>query len=69
MRLVPTVRARSRLRPTAGIEALVGMGLLCGAALMLLPGMAALATFTLIAATARTMTRKPRAAPAPARIR
>lgn len=58
---LPFVRLRTRPRATAGIDALVGMGLLAGAALTILPMMAALTTFALIAAAARGIVRTPRA--------
>ncbi|MBY0583364.1 MAG: hypothetical protein K2P68_10670 [Sphingomonas sp.] len=54
------VRPRSRPQTMAPIDCLVGMALLAGAALMILPVMAALSAFALIAAVARGRSPKPR---------
>ena len=54
------VRPRSRQQTMAPIDCLIGMALFAGAALMILPVMAALSAFALIAAAARGRSPKPR---------
>ena len=67
MRLAPIVRPKRRNAATAPLDALIAMAILAGAALTILPMMAALSLFALIAMMVKGRTPRPRALPVGAR--
>lgn len=60
MYLAKISRPKFRIRPVAPIDALIGMALLAGAALTIIPMMAMLTAFALVAAMTGSTAKKPR---------